>query len=165
MVIVAMTGSARTSDGDRAFEVAPDAMNRKLGCFLLVVATWQFIVYAMEMRVSDDPDLVYLDPRLGLAFFGMLMHAGTPPFAASWTSAALLGGVGLALSRSPSWVRTYLVLEVILSVPTLAMFVLMVAANPGAAPSVLETLVPIALFVVVSVIPFVFGVRILRRAA
>ena len=50
-------------------------MNRKLGRFLLLVASWQFIVYAMEVRVSDRPDLLRLDPRLGLAFFGMAMHA------------------------------------------------------------------------------------------
>src|SRR5262245_7065420 len=130
-------------------------MSRKLGIFLVVVAIWQVVVYTLPTPGDDSPWLLW-DPRMGIAFFGMAMHQGTPPFAVSWVSAALLGAVGLALWRSPSWVRTYLFLEAIMSVPTVAM--LLIEARAGSWGR--EVAVPMGLFALVSVAPFVYGIRI-----
>jgi hypothetical protein len=140
---------------------------RRLGGYLIGVAVAQAVLYAIAATSGNRLLwLSYLDPRIGLFVLEtFLRHHETFPGVLSWTSAAVLGAVGVALVRDPGRLRLYVIVEALLGFPTLLMFVAVLAANsrPAHGLSVAELIVPLPIFLAASVVPFAVAFRTLRR--
>lgn len=144
-------------------------MTRRLGFFLLIISVYQIAIYAAA-RSSGDRALwlFYVDPRIGLFFVeSALRHHETFPAGSSWVSAAVLGVMAAGLVRNPIWLRAYLVVEAVMAAPTVLMFILTIAANLSSAHglSIGELFVPLLVFLIASVAPFVYAFRSWKRLA
>ena len=142
--------------------------HRKLGLFVLGIAIWQALIYVMLATGPDEMMwLFYLDPRIGWAFMAtllgeseMLLHIS------SWFSAALTFLVGAMLLRRNAHIKTYVIAESFLALPTFAFLVVIIASNirPVHGFSIGELAVPIIVFLMVSVIPMAATLVALSRA-
>jgi hypothetical protein len=143
-------------------------VHRKLGLFVILLATCQVALYsALVLGSSKWIWLFYFDPRIGwTAFFEGILRAGeaSSPGIISWATAAVTLLVGVLLYRQPRHIKLYLISEVGLALPTLLFILLVAVGNVGSAHgfSVAELAVPVVVFCIYSVIP-VF-IAMLERA-
>ena len=129
----------------------------------------QVLLYLVALILQDRAVwLFYLDPRIGLFMLeSAIRQREVFPGVLSWMSVILLGVVGLPSVGNPSRVRLYLIAEAILALPTFLFIVAVIAANIGPAHgfSVGELLVPVPVFLAVSVFPFCVAYRSLKPLA
>lgn len=143
-------------------------MPRKLGYFLLGVTIFQVVLYISAAWLKNSAEwLFYFDPRIGLFFVQSAVGQESFPGVLSWVSVALLFGIAVAIIRDASWLPIYLILEAVLAIPSLLMFVIIVAANLSAAHgfSVGELPVPAVVFLAASGAPFIYAFILWRRLA
>jgi hypothetical protein len=142
-------------------------MKRPIGLsiYLAVMVAAQVALYLAGSRVGSY-SAFYFDPRMGIHAFSEWWGGGTWPTIPGWVSAGWLGAVVLALLLKKVTLRFYLLSEAILSVPSVAFFILVLFVNvsPAHGFSIGELLIPVPVFAVFSVIPFVWAVVLMRRS-
>jgi hypothetical protein len=108
----------------------------------------------------------YFDPRIGINIFVEMWGGGAWPTLPGWASAGWLGAVVLALLLKKVTLRFYFFSEGILSLPSVAFFILVVVVNmsPAHGFSVGELLIPVPVFVVFSIIPVIWALSLVRRS-
>jgi len=140
-------------------------MTRRLGIYLFVIAWHQIVFYLVWVSVSG-PDWLYLfDPRLGaLLFESTLLDVEVGgPGVLCWIFAVAQLIVASILLIASRGLKLYLVVESLLSVPTIFAFAWVVITrfgSPEGFPLIL-IVAPIAVFVVFSVLPYGAAIRIL----
>jgi hypothetical protein len=144
---------------------------RIFGTAILGITLLQGGLYTVASRLGQQAGyLQYFDPRIGIAGLTDLPERGFPNYL-EWSSVLVLASVaGFTIVRpSKRSLRVYLLAEAGLSVPTLAFFVVVLQANlaPAHGFSLGELTWPLAVFVVLSLTPWLTGYRLLdswRRA-
>jgi len=138
--------------------------HRKLGVFVLGVAAIQAALYA-TVAIGGDAwtSLFYFDPRIGWFFLETIVRQQEQfPSVSSWLTAGGTALLGVMLVLRREWITVYLVAETVIALPTLAMFVLIIAANmsPSHGFSVGELIIPVPIFLAVSVTPLTLAWRL-----
>ena len=132
---------------------------KTLGIYLLVSSILQLCLY-IALSVSNERAgwLFYFDPRLGIFFLesGVRGAELIIPGIFQWLSAVWIILLGLMLLFSRPLVKTYIVSELILSVPNVFFSVAIVWANlsPAHGFSVGELLLPLIIMIAFSVVLF-----------
>ena len=138
--------------------------NRILALYLLVVALLQAALYReVIIRGPEGWSLYNLEPRMGLFFLDSLLWPGRPfPGPLSWASVLALTAMAALLLMDVAGLRTYIVFEVLLALPTAFLFlsVLVTGASPGAGFSRLDLTLPAIPFLLTSVLPVIFAWRV-----
>jgi hypothetical protein len=143
---------------------------KTLGLYLMVGAILQICLYLALSLSSDAADwLFYFDPRMGIFFIesGLRGAELVVPGIFQWLSAVWILLLGLMLIRGRPLVKTYIVSEIILSLPNVFFSLVIVWANlsPAHGFSVGELLFPLIIMVAFSVVPLVLAFRTRRQAA
>ena len=143
---------------------------KPLGLYLLVGSILQICLYLALSLSTDKADwLFYFDPRLGIFFLesGVRGAELIIPGLFQWLSAVWILLLGLMLLFGRPLVKTYIVSEIIFSVPSLFFFLAIAWANlsPAHGFSVGELLFPVIIMVAFSVVPLVLAFRIRKKAA
>lgn len=139
---------------------------RTLGIYLCVLAAVQCALYSFQ--AFSDPDkylyLFYFNPRFGLGFLEEFIKAGGFPNALCWGSAVVLLCVGFALLRRPM-LNLYLIAESIMGIPSILVFVFIIAVNMKVTDgfSVGELPIPVLVFILFSGPPIVWALLLRRR--
>ena len=133
-------------------------LRKRLGVYLVLVSVLQFTLYVLaQWRGESGMWLFYLDPRLGWFFLETIVRGSESfPGVLSWVTAIVLLGVGIGLVRERLQLRTYLLIEGVMTVPTLLMFVWVIIVNlgPGHGFSVGELPIPFAVLLGASIVPW-----------
>ena len=129
-----------------------------LGYFVLAVCVMQIAIYlALALSKGSADWLIYFDPRLGLFYVesGLRGKEAVAPTLVRWLSALWIFGLALLLLAGRPLVRTYIVSELILSLPNVLFVVAIVWANlsPAHGFSIGELLVPLMVMLVFSAVP------------
>ena len=147
-------------------------MNRRtktLGLYLLMASVLQICLYlALSISTDKIDGLFYFDPRLGIFFLESSLRGAervTPGFF-QWLSAGWILLVGLMLLFGRPLVRTYVVSEIILSLPSVVFFlmVLWVNMSPAHGFSAGELLFPLMVMIAFSVVPLLLAFRTRKKA-
>jgi hypothetical protein len=138
-------------------------MHRILGISHICVGAVQAALYAtITLGGHSLMWLFYLDPRIGWFMLEtMIRQDQAVPGVTSWATAMLACVVGVILIRNPARIGVYLAAETIMALPTLGMFVLVVvqSMSPTHGFSIGELMIPIPIFIMVSVVPLTLGYR------
>lgn len=129
-----------------------------LGYFVLAVCVLQIAIYlALALSKGSADWLIYFDPRLGLFYFesGLRGKEVVAPTLVRWLSALWIFGLALLLLSGRRLVRTYIVSELVLSLPNVLFVMAILWANlsPSHGFSIGELLVPLIVMLVVSAVP------------
>ncbi len=111
---------------------------RILGRYILIACILQVVLYfALALWKEGFDWLIYLDPRLGLFYFesGFRGKEEVAPTIVRWLSAAWILTLAVLLVSGRSLIKTYIVSEVVLSIPNLLFVLAIISANLSAAPS------------------------------
>jgi hypothetical protein len=143
---------------------------KTLGLYLILASLLQICLYLALSLSADKADwLFYFDPRLGIFFLesGVRGAELIIPGIFQWLSAIWILLLGLMLLFGRALVKTYIVSETILSIPSVFFFLAIVLANlsPAHGFSVGELLFPGLVMIAFSVIPLVLAFRIRKKAA
>ena len=110
--------------------------------------------------------LFYLDPRIGLfvAETSLIGHEPMWPGVLRWPSVVAILGIGVAMIRGHALLGTYVIVEAVLSLPSVLFFGVVLAANLSFThgSSITELIIPVPIFVVFSLIPLVCAIRLSR---
>lgn len=138
-------------------------MHKRLGFYVLAVATGQFVLYTAALWGGERVDWLFsLDPRIGLfSVETMIRTHESFPGLLSWGSAVVLAVTGVALTRNPSVLKMYLCVEGVMVIPSAMFFLLVILGNlsPAHGFSIGELIIPVPIFLVASVAPFRWGYR------
>ena len=142
---------------------------KTLGIYLLVVSTLQICLYLALLIPAEKVDwLYYFDPRLGIFFLESSVRGAelVTPGIFQWLSAVWILQLGVVLVSGRAWLKTYILSEIILSIPNILFFLAIVWANlsPAHGFSVRELLFPVMVMIAFSVIPVVLAFRAGQRA-
>lgn len=137
---------------------------KTLGVYLLVGSILQICLYLVLSVGTDKYDwLFYLDPRLGIFFIesGVRRAELVTPGIFQWLSAVWILVSGLLLLFGRLLVKTYIVSEIIFSIPSLLFFLTIVLANlrPEHGFSVGELLLPVTVMIAFSAVPLVLAFK------
>jgi cytochrome c oxidase subunit IV len=128
------------------------------------LAVLQFCFY-FRWEFRGGLNWIYFDPRIGLGMvIDVLGFHGEGPMALQWASAVWQASVAIGMFLKPAWLRFYLIGEIVLSLPSILFFVLILLANMSASHgfSPRELVLPGAVFVCFSVIPFLAATWVYR---
>ena len=124
---------------------------------------------ALSLATDEAGWLFYFDPRIGIFFLesGARGAELIIPGLFQWLSAGWILLLGLMLLFGRPLMKTYIVSEIILSVPSLFFFLAIAWGNlsPAHGFSVGELLFPVIIMIVFSVVPLVLAIRIRKKAA
>ena len=141
--------------------------NRILAAYLLLIVVFQLALYREVVARGADGWVLYsFEPRLGLYLLESLLRPGQPfPGAFSWASALALAGMAALLLLEVVGLRAYMIFETLLALPTIFLFAATIFWNPapGEGFSVLDLAMPAVPFVMTSVLPMIFAVRVRRH--
>jgi len=135
---------------------------KKLGALVFGLGLAQLFLYIGATFPGHDV-LFYFDPRIGLlAFQSMIGREPNRPGLVQWLAACWELGIGLGLFATRASALVYMVAEAILAVPSLAFFLLVIVSNvtPSHGFSVFELLIPLPVFGMFSVLPFLIARRV-----
>lgn len=139
----------------------------RFGILLLCMAALQLAVYVAWVRGLDSRAF-YLDPRIGLFFLETIVvgHEPLGPGLLEWVAAFWLLFLGFCLLRDRASLTWYLISEPILAVPSVAFFAMVVIArmSPAHGFSVAELTLPVPVFIMFTVLPFLLAWR-LRKSS
>jgi hypothetical protein len=137
---------------------------RKFAFTIGGLAAFQLVVYCL-WTFGGFEQLLYFDPRIGIAasleFLGFRQHG---PSIFSWASLIWQAIVAFGVARRPSYLRSYLVGEALLSIPTLFFFGVVISSNMSSHHgfSIRELTIPAIVFFVFSLIPFFIAIALQR---
>jgi hypothetical protein len=141
-------------------------MNRpdRLGWIVAALGLAQLGLYVASYLGGRDVAF-YFDPRIGL--FALQSMLGPEPESLGllqWAAVLWQLGIGWCLLTNRASVLAYLVGEALLATPSLLFFALVIASNmsPSHGFSIAELLVPVPVFALFSVWPFVVALRLHR---
>ena len=157
------------SDARRWFDMNPQR-TKTLGIYLLAGSILQLSLYlALSLSTDKAGWLFYFDPRLGIFFLesGVRGAELSNPGIVQWLSAVWILLLGLMLLFGRPLVKTYVVSEIILSIPGVFFFLAILGANlsPAHGFSVGELLFPVIVMIAFSVVPLVLACRIRKKTA
>jgi hypothetical protein len=141
-----------------------------LGTYLLAACALQACVYlGLSLAAGKYDWLFYFDPRLGIFFLesGLRGAEQVAPGVLRWLSVAWLLAVGVGLCSGRAALKTYIVSELVLSLPNL-LFVLAVGwanLSPAHGFSVGELFCPALVMTAFSVVPLMLALRARSRPA
>ena len=143
---------------------------KTLGLYPMVGSILQICLYlTLSLSTAKADWLFYFDPRLGIFFLesGVRGAELIIPGVFQWLSAVWIFLLGLMLLFGRPLVKTYIVSEIILSIPSVFFFLAIVWANlsPAHGFSVGELLLPVIVMMAFSVVPLILASRIRKRAA
>ena len=141
-----------------------------LSFYLLLASLLQICMYAAW---SFSPEkliaIFYFDPRIGLYFIesGTRGAELTVPGILQWLSAILLLLISLLLLSGRSILKTYIISEIIVSIPNLFFLVLIALANlsPAHGFSVGELFFPVLVMMLFTIVPVILAITIWRKSA
>lgn len=145
------------------------AQTKTLGLYLLVASALQICLYLALSLSTDKADwLFYFDPRLGIFFLESSVPGAdqVAPGIFQWVSAVWILLLALMLLFGRPLVRTYIVSEIILSIPSVLFFlmVLWVNMSPAHGFSVGELFFPVMVMIAFSVVPLVLAFKTRKKA-
>ena len=146
----------------------PHISIRRLGWCVALIVLLQACVYAAA-SVSEPLGytLLYFDPAIVVSFIAEGFGERTYPGVPSWAAAAVMASVAYALVRHASLrsITTYLVIQSLVTLPTLAFMVLVAAANlpPSEGFSVAELPAPTVELLATGIVPLVWAWRLRRQ--
>lgn len=137
---------------------------RLLGAYLVMACVLQICAYlALSVSVEKFGWLYYLDPRIGIFFVESAVRGAEqpPPGVFGWVSAAWILALGLFLLSGRLRIKTYIISEIVLSLPNLLFVVAIALANLSSAHgfSVGELFFPVLVMIAFSVIPLILAFR------
>lgn len=143
---------------------------RTLGAYLLVGSVLQICLYLALSQQTDKADwLFYFDPRIGIFFLesGARGAELIIPGVFQWLSAVWILLLGLMLLFVRPLVKTYIISEIILSIPNVLFFIAIVGANlsPAHGFSVGELFFPVIVMIAFSVVPLLLAFSIRKKAS
>ncbi len=141
-----------------------------LSLYLLVAALLQICSYvALTLAPEKLGIIFYFDPRIGLFFIesGIRGAELKVPGILQWLSASWLLVISFFLLSGRPILKTYLVLEVVASLPNLFFFLVIVRANlsPTHGFSIGELFTPLLVTILFTILPVILGFRLWRRYA
>lgn len=141
-----------------------------LSLYLLMASLLQVGIYlAITFSPEKFIELFYFDPRIGLFFIESWIRGAElkAPGILQWLAAIWLMMISLLLFSGRAILKTYLISEIIASIPSLFFFVLIALANlsPAHGFSVGELFFPVLVMLVFTVIPAVSALMIWRKNA
>lgn len=138
---------------------------RTLGAYLVLIGIAQITIYLIITFWKDLDWLFYFDPRFGLyALDSVLTHAENPGILC-WLSTAWVITTGIMLLCEMRVLKTYVVGEAILALPSVIAFIFIFQAdlNPAHGFSRTELQGPLISFIVATVIPLWSATRLLNQ--
>lgn len=139
-----------------------------LGVYVSVVALAHLILYVVLNLFSERLGwLFYFDTRIGFFFIETIIKhpEGTPPAITAWLIEAGELALGIGMVAGKRLIKTYLIVELILSIPYLLFFLLILAvgmsSSHGFSPG--ELLIPSTVVFLTSIIPLVYAMWILWK--
>jgi len=141
-----------------------------LSLYLLLASLLQVGVYlAITFSPEKFIELFYFDPRIGLFFIESWIRGAElkAPGILQWLSAIWLMMISLLFLSGRPILKSYLISEVLFSIPSLFFFVLIGLANlsPAHGFSVGELFFPVLVMLVFTVIPAVSAFMTWRKNA
>lgn len=141
-----------------------------LSVYLLLASLLQICMYAV---CSFSPEkliaIAYFDPRIGLFFIesGIRGAELTIPGILQWLSAIWLLLISLLLLSGRSILKTYIISEIIVSIPNLFFVVVVVLANlsPAHGFSVGELFFPVVVMILFTSVPLILAFTMWRKTA
>ena len=138
-----------------------------LSSYLVLASVLQVCMYA-AWSFSPKKLLVifYFDPRIGLFAIESGIRGTELPGILQWLSAIGLLLISLLLFSGRPFLKTYIISEIVASIPNLFFFVVVVLANlsPVHGFSVGELLVPVLVMIFFTVVPLMAAVRIWQKS-
>ena len=134
-------------------------MNRTkiLGAYLLVAGIVQASLYLAMSLPGDHLWLMYFDPRLWIFFLEVTLKGPdlVTPWIFSWMSALWLIFLGGLIIFGHAWIKTYIISEILLSLPNvlLAIGVIWANMNPAHGFSIGELLFPVLVMLPFTIVP------------
>jgi len=143
--------------------------SKTLGLYILVGSFLQICLYLAVSLLTDKADwLLYFDPRAGIFFVESRLWRAEQltPGIFQWLSAFWIVLLGLMLLLGRPVVKTYIISEIILSIPSFFFFLASVweTLSPEYGSSVEELLFPLIVMIAFSVVPLVLAFRSRRKA-
>ena len=137
---------------------------------MLSASLLQICIYAAWSYSPEKLGAIfYFDPRIGLFFIESGIRAAelSAPGILQWLSALWLLPISLLLLSGRPILKTYIISEIIVSIPNLLFFVLILLANlsPAHGFSVGELFVPIVVMMFFTIVPLILAFRLSGRAA
>ena len=134
-----------------------------LGWYVLAVCVMQLAIYlALALSKGKANWLIYFDPRLGLFYFesGLRGKEAVVPSFLRWFSALWIFWIALFLIISRRLVWTYIISELVLSIPNILFVAAILWANlsPAHGFSTGELFVPLNVMLVCSAVPLVLAI-------
>ena len=136
---------------------------RTLGRLVVGLACAQLALYAAALAPRMHDLAFYLDPRIGLHYLESNFSGRNQfPGVSCWISAVVLLAMGLLLVRSRARITTYLLLEMVMAIPSALFFLMVVWANisPSHGFSIAELLLPLPVFAAFTLFPLVWAARL-----
>ncbi len=134
-----------------------------LAIYLILIGVFQLILYSLISLSDSLGGLFYFDPRFGLFFLETIVRGVEHmPAALDWISAIIILIIGFCLLKFEWLLPAYFIVEFLLAAPSFLSFLLIVLINmsPNHGFSVWELPIPILVFVFVTVVPMVIGIRV-----
>ncbi|MEO6392151.1 MAG: hypothetical protein ABIP75_09890 [Pyrinomonadaceae bacterium] len=127
----------------------------------------QLTIYlAMTIWPDRFYSLFYLNPRLGLHMLELVAtgREGSMPGVFQWLAAGWIFALGVLLLSGRSLIKTYLVSEILLSLPNVMLIIVTLTSNlsPLRGLTIRETFIPLLVMTIYSVIPLVLAWRARR---
>jgi hypothetical protein len=142
---------------------------KTLGAYLVVAGILQTCLYLVMSMPGDHLWLTYFDPRLAIFFLeiGLRGPELVTPWIFSWLSAVWIIAIGLLMLFNRPWVKTYIISEIVLSLPNMVLFVGIIWANLNAAHgfSIGELFLPVLIMIPFTLVPLTLAFRSRRKAA
>jgi hypothetical protein len=140
---------------------------RLLGAYLVFVCSLQICGFVAETLWPDRFYwLFYLNPRIGLLLLELVStgREGSVPGAIQWIAAGWILLLGIALFFGWAVVRTYIVSEILLALPSLILIVISLRSSlsPFHSLTVKELFIPLLVITFYTVVPLVWAVRLRR---
>jgi len=141
-----------------------------LGFYLLFASLLQICTYAAWSFSAEKPGgIFYFDPRIGLFFIESTVRGAelTIPGILQWLSVLWLLLISLLLSSGRAMLKTYIISEMIVSIPNLLFFVVIILGNlsPNHGFSVGELFFPVVVMMLFTIVPVILTFRMWRRSA
>jgi hypothetical protein len=137
----------------------------KLGRCLCCLAIAQVAYYLISYRSDLRNITFYFDPRIGWTFFESFVRGRDVfPSAYSLVSAMMLFGMGWLLFHNFMSVKWYLLLEVLMALPSVVLMSVALFARMNSVHgfSASELLAPVTIFCLFTLFPLVWAVSLLR---
>jgi hypothetical protein len=136
--------------------------------YLLTASLLQTCIYAaLSLSPEKLGAIFYFDPRIGLFFIesGIRGAELRVPGILQWLSAIWLLLISLLLLSGRPILKTYIITEIVASIPNLFFFVVIALANlsPAHGFSIGELFLPVLVTMLFSILPLILAFRIWRK--